>query len=309
VDASLKLFIGNMLDYIVNPNYFDENASVAYVSGSTPYVWCDWSSFFGIWDGWHHGLPPCAIGYFLWESYSLDYGEFSSAAVAIWIDEQSFVGGTLEGAQSTEHAQQTVEGEFGVQIGGWPMEEVLGTAGEHSDADVRRGLETFWAILGIGRANAQEVETVEAPRQTPRTYGIVYITAHHVVGRGPQHTAIEFRSGLAPMTTTISAGPEWRDSRLVLVSTPNRASDRHNMTVGTVEDPSNPHADLYFAELLAADSNYDNDLLYDPFPVTACCFNSNGYTHGVINATGGVSSVDLQAFVGGSHPVPPSAFQ
>jgi hypothetical protein len=239
----------------------------------------------------------------------LDYGAFSSAAVAIWTDELSFVSGTLDAAQATKSAQQTAEDEFGVPIGGWPMEELLGTMGEHTDANVRRGLETFWAILGIGRANAQEVQTVEAPRQTPRTHGIVYVTAHHVYGRGPQHTALEFTSGLAPTTTTISAGPEWRGGNLVLVSAPNRPSDRYNMTVGTVEDPSNPHADLYFAELLAADSNYDDVLLYDPFPLSACCFNSNGYTHGIINATGGISSVDLNGFVGGSHPVPQRAFQ
>jgi hypothetical protein len=38
-------------------------------------------------------------------------------------------------------------------------------------------------------------------------------------------------------------------------------------------------------------------------------YNSNGYTHGLINATGGNPSINMNQFICGSHLVPPSAFQ
>jgi hypothetical protein len=59
---------------------------------------------------------------------------------------------------------------------------------------------------------------------------------------------------------------------------------------------------------LFADANYDDDLRYALFP-TAGSYNSNGYVRGVIDATGGVTTANLAAFVGGNQPVPASKFQ
>jgi hypothetical protein len=311
VDASLKQFVGNLLDYIVNPNYFDENASVQYVTETIPYFWCDWNSpYFGIWDGWHHGMPPCEFGYIYRVGYYPDYSAFSSAAVAVWNDELAHEAGIIDSSQSTANAQQAAEAVLQVQIGGWPMEEILGATGEHTDSNVRRGLETFWAILGIGRANAQEVETAEAPPQVPRVLDNVYITGRRALGVVPAHTAIEY---VDPLVTRvwISAFGEFVGGNLRLVAYERHPADAPhlNATLGTVQEPGNRNA-LYFAELRNARRNYDNDLCYALTPVSSSpCYNSNGFTSGVIVATGGHSSIDLSIFPGGAHPVPAGAFQ
>ena len=108
--------------------------------------------------------------------------------------------------------------------------------------------------------------------------------------------------------TTISAGPE--GSLPYLVSRVNRPTDNAalNMVLGTVNDPQSPSAEAYFAELLMADANYDDDLRYALFPVGSLSYNSNSYVRGLIDATGGVTTVNLASLVGGDKPVPASKF-
>lgn len=189
------------------------------------------------------------------------------------------------------------------------MEEELGATGDHTDPDIRRALEVFWAILGIGRANAQEVETDQAPPQTARSFDVVYITGHPVWHILPTHTALEYTS-ISVAQTTISAGPY--PTPVIgpfLRSDINRPTDRFNMTLGTVSDPGNPIAALYFAELIEADSDYDDQLLYHAWNPGGSMYNSNGYTNGLIIATGGVPSINMNQFIGASHPVPASEFE
>jgi hypothetical protein len=38
-------------------------------------------------------------------------------------------------------------------------------------------------------------------------------------------------------------------------------------------------------------------------------YNSNGYSHGLVRATAGVPSIDMNRFVGGEKPVPPHVFR
>jgi hypothetical protein len=189
------------------------------------------------------------------------------------------------------------------------MEEELGTTGEHTDANIRRGLETFWAILGIGRANAQEVETVEAPPQLPRVHDVVYITGREALGAVAAHTAIEYTSAHVGVQWVSAFGefvPAW-----TLISRERDPSDapRLMLTIGHVQEPGNPNAS-YFLEVTNARRKYRNHLCYDPLaPAGAPCFNSNGFTHGLIAATGGVPTIDLGIFPGGGNPVPASEFR
>jgi hypothetical protein len=78
-------------------------------------------------------------------------------------------------------------------------------------------------------------------------------------------------------------------------------------TLGTVS--STLAAAVYWSTLTAADANYDDNLPYDAVPSAgSSAYNSNGYTHGLVRATAGVPSIDMNRFVGGDKPVPPNVF-
>ncbi len=69
----------------------------------------------------------------------------------------------------------------------------MGEDGPGSDADYRRALDIFMVILGIGRAEAQEVTTNVAPPQTPRAPGVIYLTHRKLVlGVLGSHVALEY---------------------------------------------------------------------------------------------------------------------
>jgi hypothetical protein len=306
VDTGLLQFVGNMLDYEVDQNYFVNNAPYVYYT-----LYYSWSTCGGAGivssDGYWGADPGCGTVYQYLSGYYQDYSVFSSAAVAISDSAASGANGQTSATAAVDAIDRTAEGVFKTTIGGWGMEEVLGSTGEHTNPDARRALEVFWAILGAARADAEEVQTTKAPRQTSRVFGTVYVTGHHVFGLGPIHTAIEYTSVALP-TTTLSAGPE--GTLPYLVSRPNRPSDNSalNMVLGTVNDPQSPSAEAFFAELSLADANYDDDLRYALFPVASGAYNSNSYVRGLIEATGGVTTVNLALLVGGDKPVPASKF-
>ncbi len=306
VDAGLLQFVGNMLDYQVDPSYFTNNAP--YVYYTIYYSWSTCSNGYVGSDVYYWDSSGCITVYQAVGGYYQDYSVFSSAAVAIADAESSAANGQTSPTAAVDAIDRAAEGALKTTIGGWRMEEVLGSTGEYANADARRALEVFWSLLGIARAEADEVRTVKAPAQTSRTFGAIYVTGHHVFGIGPVHTAIEYTSTVRP-TTTISAGPEGVGP--YLVSRVNRPSDSSalNMVLGTVSDPGNPAAESYFAELLLADTNYDDDLWYAAFPVAGSTYNSNSYVRGLIDATGGTATVNLAALVGGDKPVPAVKFQ
>jgi len=309
VDSELLRFVGNMLDYEVDQNYFVNSAP--YVYYSVYYTWSSCGSGSMVsgdpvfaWDA----ATGCIWVYQAITGYYQDYSQFSSAAVAISDAAAKAANGQTSPTAAVDSIDRATEDVFKTTIGGWGMEEVLGATGEHTNADARRAMEVFWAILGAARADAEEVPRTKAPSQTPRVFGTVYVTGHHVFGLGPIHTAIEYTSAYTP-TTTLSAGPE--GTLPYLVSRPNRPSDNAalNMVLGTVNDPQSPSAEAYFAELWLADSNYDDDLRYTLFPVVPGTYNSNSYVRGLIDATGGVTTANLASIVGGNQPVPASKFQ
>ena len=64
----------------------------------------------------------------------------------------------------------------------------------------------------------------------------------------------------------------------------------------------------YFWILKANAKNYCDCVDYDFFPGAANGYNSNGYTNGLIRATGGSASVNFNNYVGGARPVPANYF-
>jgi len=308
VDDGLLKFVGNMLDYQVDQNYFENHASYTYF-----YIGSYWSSCGGgpvISNDpiFASTTPGCVWVYQFIAGYFPDYSMFSSPAVAISLAAENADTGQTSTTAAVDAIDRAAEDVFKIQIGGWNMEEVLGATGEHTNPDARRAMEVVWAILGAARADAQEVPTVEAPPQNPRTFGTVYVTGHRIFAFGPIHSAVEYTSVYTPQTT-ISAGPE--GALPYLVSRLNRPSDiaALNMVLGTVSDPQNPSAESYFAELIGADARYRDDLWYKAIPVLPGQYNSNSYVRGIIDATGGIPTINLSILVGGDRPVPMSKFQ
>jgi len=64
----------------------------------------------------------------------------------------------------------------------------------------------------------------------------------------------------------------------------------------------------YFNVLIEAAGNYTNSVDYDLFPGISNSYNSNSYVSGLLNATGGKSSVNMRNFVGGEKPLPKRYF-
>ena len=147
-------------------------------------------------------------------------------------------------------------------------------------------------------------------KSNQRKVGEIHITGHKVGKIGPMHTAIEYTDSTG--TRWISAGPE--DEKLVAgvgtLTNSVRETDApsENIVLGVVKPPNNMTNDQYFKELVKATGNYGNNVDYDVFPGIMKSYNSNSFIGGIIEFTGGTSSIDISNFIGGNNPVPASYF-
>jgi hypothetical protein len=299
VDSALKQFAANTRDYLADSTYFTRTApqvvvylpflyqscGLGYSSGYSDYpgqTGCDWYSYY----------YAVSVG---------DYSIFNSNSLAAWTQETAIQENRVTPAQGIDAIKRSFESVLGVQIGGRNLDGIAGEQGT-LDEPRRRGLELFMAVLGIFEANAQELTP---PREVGRRSDTVYVTGRRILGFLAFHTALEYGG------TTISAYDN--DASFVndgtLVSQVNWPSDNpaFMMTMGTVSSTLGPA--LYWTRLLGADARYRDNLAYDVVPAIGDAgYNSNGYVHGIVRATAGVPSIDLNWFVGGEKPVPPSAF-
>jgi RHS repeat-associated protein len=153
-------------------------------------------------------------------------------------------------------------------------------------------------------------------QQKGRIPGKVYVTGHRVGTFGPYHTALEYDDGIG--VQWISAGPEGTSlegfEKLVggvgNESNGLRRTDRPilNKALSVVAPPKGVSAGEYFNTLTTAVGNYSNLVDYDMFPGISNSYNSNSYVSGLLNATGGTSSVNMSGFVGGGKPLPKEHF-
>jgi len=144
-----------------------------------------------------------------------------------------------------------------------------------------------------------------------RFHNVVYITGHPWAEYGPTHLAIEFNDG---------SGEKWLSAEKIsgdLMSDlgtltnglrPSDYPDR-NDTFGIVIPPPGQTAAQLFSWLNQLDSVYCDCLDYEivPLPWTNG-YNSNGFVAGLINAGNGLSTVVIDAQLGGDKPVPKSEF-
>jgi hypothetical protein len=314
VDYSLTSFISNSLDYFYNPNYFYNNANYGYFYGYYYYYYCSfYPYYYGTIESYYYGGWGCGIYYDYFYGYYVDYSGFSEQAVSLWTNDKTREAGGNE-ETATQNSQQAAEDVIDVPIGGWPMEEELGANGEHNYPNLRRALETIWSIIGIGRANAEEAQPAEAPFQGPRLPNTVYLTGHPVASGSSRHAALEFIAVGNPYET-ISAFNSNEGERLGwLISDVNWKYDapHRNMTYGVITPPGQTTAWSYWILALAAYTNYNDNpgVPYDA--IGALGYNSNGYIRGLLDVTGGQSSVPIDTshgFVAGSVVVPAGSFQ
>lgn len=297
VDSTLKSFVANARDYVVDSSYFRRTAPMQPVLVPVTYVWCNGFSY-----GYDYGDAGSCYSYTYYATVMVsDYSRFEPHALETWSQEAAIQEGRTSRAQGVENIRRSYETVIGAPIGGRNIDGI-GVEQGALDAPGRRGLELFFTILGIYEANAEELDP---PRDVGRKPDVVYVTGRRILGFLPFHTALEYAG------QTISAYDN-NNSFLddgTLVSQVNWPNDNPAlmMTLGTVSSALG--APLYWTRLLAADARYRDNLDYDAIPsVGSAGYNSNGYVHGIVRATNGVPSIDLTKFVGGEKPVPASAF-
>lgn len=142
----------------------------------------------------------------------------------------------------------------------------------------------------------------------------IWVTAHPIFGVGPLHTAVEYfpEDGARQW---ISAGPDLSTGRLVSgVGTEDNPTERssdqpkHNVTLGRVTPPEGMTDTEYWEQLKALDQAYRDNVDYDVGPEWQDGYNSNSYTRGILDASGGASQVPFDNYFGGSSPLPPHYF-
>jgi hypothetical protein len=319
LDDGLLTFVGNMLDYEVDQNYFENNATYTYFYTSSYWSTCGGGPVISSDPIIPASTPGCFWVYQFVTGYYPDYSQFSSAAVAISLAAENADTAQTSGSAAVDAIDRAAEDVFKIQIGGWNMDEVLGPTGEHTNADARRALEVFWAILGIGRASAQEVHTDKAPAQVPRVPGTIYVTKRSLGTPITLHVALEYTSPVSIFRSISAYDSDDRtniDGRLISEKNWFKDAPALMMTASEVERPPGYTSnDEYWLRLLAADSAYvDASLAYDLIPsIGRGGYNCASYAHGILNATGGVAvripaSGNWTNMWGWGVPVPPSSF-
>ncbi|HET8697823.1 MAG TPA: hypothetical protein VFO94_10080, partial [Gammaproteobacteria bacterium] len=298
VDAGLKRFAANSRDYFADTGYFERNAPVSYITVPAVYYYCLPSAY--NYD-YYYGDLYCNWYVYYYQVATRDYSAFDPAAVDTWSTETAIEARTVTADQGVASIKRSYEGVVGAPIGGADASGLNGERARLDDPTYRRGFELFMAVLGIHDANADELDP---PRDVSRRPDVVYITGRRVLGFLPLHTALEY----AGSTLSAFDSDESLFGNGTLVSRPNALSDRppNMMTLGIVS--SSLGAGGYWAALVAADARYPDNLPYNPVPSTGSGYNSNGFTHGLVQATAGVPNIDMNKFVGGERPVPANLF-
>ena len=302
VDPAFKKFVTDTGNYVRQPTYFADNAPLT-VFVQTYFQTVCMPGTGGIDYPIYGAMPYCYSVPVTVVTVYPDYSSFSRNAVDIWNHESSIENGRIGTDQGLTKVQGVLENMAGVGVGGWTKGEVIDPQHPIRSAAYRRGLELFTAILRMTEIGEGE------PRESgpgARIGDVVYIVGRRIIGFLPMHTALEYRGSTISAYDTIDG--LFDDG--MLVSEVNWSRDRPllMMTLGTVSGSLVPP--LYWAQLIATDRRYPDNLPYDAIPsLGRAGYNSNGYSHGIVQATGGRPSISMTRFVGGEKPVPSSAFR
>jgi RHS repeat-associated protein len=148
-----------------------------------------------------------------------------------------------------------------------------------------------------------------APKPAAMNGGKIYITGRRVGKAFAVHLGIS-RHGSSDAIGAEPDGFGAEGASWLKAEFPRSEDDTSNpygnVVLGEVVPPEGMTTTEYF-DLLESHVNY-SQVDYDYFPGISDGYNSNSFVRGVIEATGGSSSIDLSNFVGGGKPVPKSAF-
>jgi hypothetical protein len=330
------------MDYFQDQDYFSDYAPVYYYSDLYWYGYCDpyyypYSDFYALDYGlafyWQHpelwGYQVCQIDYYYQSGVYQDFSVFSSEALTLWINDYQASQGLMDEDAALAATETDIEALIGVDIGGWPMEEVLGPVGEHQDPFARSGIEIGRSVLGQARGGRNRTTSRLVPPQFPRHADQIYITGHPLTfARSRGHLALEYTDSLGggfPYTgETFSAEPE--NYTLIntgkLIARTNRPTDHPlmNFMIGEVE-PRILSDYLYWETYLRprhdnyVELPYAQKVNYTYLPLSwSGSYNSNSYISGI--TTDSPANVELKVpaaigarYPGWNKPVPDHLFQ
>lgn len=200
------------------------------------------------------------------------------------------------------------------------LEEILSRPHEARKKVEWRGrpgeMKPLWAILGDEppydwQPPAPEQTTTQDVTNEPE----LSVTGHPAFGIGPIHTALQYtpEGGQAEW---ISAGADLLTGRLVSGAGSAkdhrdvRFTDRpeNNFYVGRITPPMGMSAAAYWDMLKSLDARYGDNVDYDLFPEIQDSYNSNSYTRGLLEASGGATAAPFDDLVGGASPLPARYF-
>ena len=299
VDEGLTEFSRDVDRHLIDPDYYPNNAPLNYAV-VVFYTWdCGWMAYSSVYDGFDPW--SCAIeSWYVYVVYQ-DFSIFDRDAMEIVSSDYGMIHGYESTATGMQNIASTIAKVLGIGVGGWDINELLGQTEAVTNDEDRRGMELFAVLAAISEAVEDEDDDNDPAPDSER----VLIKGRRVLGQGPFHTALEFRG------STVSAYDS--DPRLLfdgnLVSEVNWPRDHPSLTLrmGFVDGPSAPL--IYWSSVLLADSRYGDDLPYDLFPSLGVGgYNSNSFVSGLVQATLGRPTIQLETFVGAERPVPSSAF-
>lgn len=279
-----------------DPSYFSRNVVTRIVTAWLPRFTC---------GGWSIYERRC---YFTWIKYRrrvrvYDPNKISLAAVLVKNTIDAVVNTSKSKKAASRKVGKILATVLGETPGGLCNQDPLIRL-EYADPDNCRGYELF-RILATN-SNAEE-EEINRPKDQ------VNITFHGLIWRdwGPDHLALEFynsrRSWGNKILRTLSAGSE----NGLLTKSYNRSSDEsiNNLLAAPVQKIGLT-PEKYFNKLIALQDKYKNNLNYDLWPgLYSDGYNSNSYVAGLVAASGGLTVLNFDDYVGGDKPVPASEFQ
>ncbi len=336
VDSDLGRFVGDAMDHLADPDHFVRNAPLYYYQSWVWYAWCPLLGIGGIDVYYWQQFTYCYVDYIYYSGFYFDFAAFHPRALELWdIEDQAPSGGI-----STETAISTITGIiesiFQSQIGGWPMEELLGQVGQHTDGALRRAIEVTQAIISGARAFPEHVDMDNLPPQTPRARNVIHVTGHELLLNRKGHLALEYASpqtvdGLYDPTTLSGQAENWPPVACFpwmqlslcgwgkLLAETNKTSDHwySNFTVGQLLPLIGTPGSYWNGSLVPRHNRYvtvpyASKPNYNALPDAASnTYNSNGYVRG-LNAQGGVFIVPPgmnSVYPGWDRPVPNAFFQ
>jgi hypothetical protein len=336
VDSGLTSFIGDAMDLLVDPNHIVRNAPLYYYESWAWYAWCPLLGIGGIEVYYWQAFTYCYIDYVYYFGFYYDFSAFHPSAVALWSNEDQGETGGISRETAMSTIKQIIEGVIQSQVGGWPMEEIFGQAGPHTDEWLRRAIETTQAVIESSRAFSEHVDMDNLPPQRPRARDVIHVTGHELFLNRVGHLALEYAPpqlvpGLYDPTTLSGYAEHWPPVACLpgmghlsfcgwgkLLAQTNRVTDHwySNFKVGELL-PALGTAQVYWNSSLVPRHNryinvpYVSKPDYNALPDAGTnSYNSNSYVRGL--GTGGLFAVPPamnSVYPGWNRPVPNALFQ